>query len=182
LTFAADVARVRQDPYVTDRGIRDLETAEIAIRAALTGHLVFSTLHTNDAPSAITRLVDMGAEDYLIASSLLGVLAQRLVRVICPDCKTEVHPVPEMLDEIGFGGDPRSGPTASMKAAKTQHGICLASRIYELMIINDDIRKPTVAKPIRPDPEESDRKRNAVTGDDGWSRFARDHERAKFCA
>ena len=83
--------------------IRDLETAEIAIRAALTGHLVFSTLHTNDAPSAITRLIDMGAEDYLIASSLLGVLAQRLVRVICPHCKVEkCIPVPEMLDEIGF--------------------------------------------------------------------------------
>jgi type II secretory ATPase GspE/PulE/Tfp pilus assembly ATPase PilB-like protein len=91
--------------------IRDLETASIAIRAALTGHLVFSTLHTNDAPSAITRLVDMGAEDYLIASSLLGVLAQRLVRVICPHCKVEVFPVPEMLDEFGYRrGNNRGDP------------------------------------------------------------------------
>ena len=113
LTFASGLRHiVRQDPDVIMVGeIRDLETAEIAIRAALTGHLVFSTLHTNDAPSAIARLIDMGAEDYLIASSLLGVLAQRLVRVICPSCKEEVHPVPEMLDEIGFRrGDPRSGP------------------------------------------------------------------------
>ena len=67
--------------------IRDRETADIAIRAALTGHLVFSTLHTNDAPSAITRLTDMGVENYLITSSLVAVLAQRLVRVICPHCK-----------------------------------------------------------------------------------------------
>jgi general secretion pathway protein E len=79
---------VRQDPDVIMVGeIRDRETADIAIRAALTGHLVFSTLHTNDAPSAITRLTDMGVENYLITSSLVAVLAQRLVRVICPHCK-----------------------------------------------------------------------------------------------
>src|SRR5712691_2851007 len=79
---------VRQDPDVIMIGeIRDLETAEIAIRSALTGHLVFSTLHTNDAPSAVTRLVDMGVEDYLLASSLIGILAQRLVRDICKECK-----------------------------------------------------------------------------------------------
>ncbi len=71
--------------------IRDLETAEIAIRAALTGHLVFSTLHTNDAPSAFTRLVDMGIEPFLVASSVEAILAQRLVRTICKKCKTEVR-------------------------------------------------------------------------------------------
>src|SRR5471030_2009988 len=89
LTFSAGLRHiVRQDPDVIMIGeIRDLETAEIAIRSALTGHLVFSTLHTNDAPSAVTRLVDMGVEDYLLASSLVGVLAQRLVRVICKECK-----------------------------------------------------------------------------------------------
>ena len=91
LTFAAGLRSiVRQDPDVIMVGeMRDLETAEIGIRAALTGHVVFSTLHTNDAPSAIARLVDMGAEDYLLASSILGVLAQRLIRVICPHCKEE---------------------------------------------------------------------------------------------
>jgi type II secretory ATPase GspE/PulE/Tfp pilus assembly ATPase PilB-like protein len=100
LTFAAGLRHiVRQDPDVIMVGeIRDRETADIAIRAALTGHLVFSTLHTNDAPSAITRLTDMGVENYLITSSLVAVLAQRLVRVICPHCK-------------GAGGWP-SRPTA----------------------------------------------------------------------
>src|SRR3954451_11378581 len=90
LTFAAGLRHiVRQDPDVIMVGeIRDRETADIAIRAALTGHLVFSTLHTNDAPSAITRLIEMGVENYLISSSLVAVLAQRLVRVICPRCKT----------------------------------------------------------------------------------------------
>src|SRR5205085_3003099 len=89
LTFAAGLRHiVRQDPDVIMVGeIRDRETADIAIRAALTGHLVFSTLHTNDAPSAITRLVDMGIENYLITSSLVAVLAQRLVRLICNACK-----------------------------------------------------------------------------------------------
>ena len=89
LTFAAGLRHiVRQDPDVIMVGeIRDRETADIAIRAALTGHFVFSTLHTNDAPSAITRLTDMGVENYLITSSLVAVLAQRLVRVICRNCK-----------------------------------------------------------------------------------------------
>jgi general secretion pathway protein E len=153
LTFASGLRHiVRQDPDVIMIGeIRDLETAEIAIRAALTGHLVFSTLHTNDAPSAIARLIDMGAEDYLIASSLLGVLAQRLVRVICPTCKTETHPVPEMLDEIGFRrGDPRGEPDRFFEGRgcdQCSHtGFIGRMGIYELMAINDDIRKLTVAK------------------------------------
>jgi general secretion pathway protein E len=153
LTFASGLRHiVRQDPDVIMIGeIRDLETAEIAIRAALTGHLVFSTLHTNDAPSAITRLIDMGAEDYLIASSLLGVLAQRLVRVICPSCKTETHPVPEMLDEIGFRrGDPRGEPDRFFEGRGCEQcshtGFIGRMGIYELMAINDDIRKLTLAK------------------------------------
>src|SRR6202790_3666981 len=89
LTFASGLRHiVRQDPDVIMVGeIRDRETADIAIRASLTGHFVYSTLHTNDAPSAITRLTDMGVENYLITSSLVAVLAQRLVRVICTDCK-----------------------------------------------------------------------------------------------
>ena len=131
--------------------IRDLETAEIAIRAALTGHLVFSTLHTNDAPSAITRLIDMGVEDYLIASSLLGVLAQRLVRVSCPYCKTEVHPVPEMLTEIGFKrGDPTGGPDRFYEGRGCGYcsntGFTGRVGIYELMPIDDSLRKLIVAK------------------------------------
>jgi type IV pilus assembly protein PilB len=81
--------------------IRDGETAEIAIRAALTGHLVFSTLHTNDAPSAITRLIDMGVEPFLVASSVKMVLAQRLLRRLCPACKREKAPPLELIEELG---------------------------------------------------------------------------------
>jgi general secretion pathway protein E len=153
LTFASGLRHiVRQDPDVIMVGeIRDLETAEIAIRAALTGHLVFSTLHTNDAPSAITRLIDMGVEDYLIASSLLGVLAQRLIRVNCSYCKAEVHPVPEMLDEIGFKrGDSKSGPNRFYEGHGCEYcsntGFTDRVGIYELMPVNDDIRKLIVAK------------------------------------
>ena len=96
LTFANGLRSfLRQDPDVIMVGeIRDLETAEIAIQASLTGHLVFSTIHTNDAAGAITRLVDMGVEPFLVASSLVGVLAQRLVRMLCPDCKEAYEPSP----------------------------------------------------------------------------------------
>ena len=104
LTFAAGLRHiVRQDPDVIMIGeIRDLETADIAIRSSLTGHLVFSTVHTNDAPSAVTRLVDMGVEDYLLASSLIGILAQRLVRVNCKGCKKAEKVPAGLLQEASF--------------------------------------------------------------------------------
>ena len=103
LTFATGLRSIlRQDPDIVMVGeIRDLETAEIAIHAALTGQFVFSTLHTNDAPSALTRLIDMGIEPFLISSSVIGVLAQRLVRVICPKCKISYVPHPEEARELG---------------------------------------------------------------------------------
>jgi len=181
LTFAAGLRHiVRQDPDVIMVGeIRDLETAEIAIRAALTGHLVFSTLHTNDAPSAIARLIDMGAEDYLIASSLLGVLAQRLVRVICPSCKTEIHPVPEMLDEIGFrSGNRRGEPDRFYDGRGCENcgntGFIGRVGIYELMTVNDDIRKLTIGKAD----SNQIRKKALESGmrslrDDGWLKVRR---------
>ncbi|HEV7737382.1 MAG TPA: type II secretion system ATPase GspE [Chlamydiales bacterium] len=105
LDFAKGLRSIlRQDPDVIMIGeIRDRETAEIAIQASLTGHLVLSTLHTNDAPSALTRLADMGIEPYLLASSILGVLAQRLVRRICPDCKISYVPSAEELKELNLG-------------------------------------------------------------------------------
>src|SRR5438874_11366661 len=108
LTFATGLRHiVRQDPDVILVGeIRDLETADIAIQAALTGHLVFSTLHTNDAPGAITRLQDMGVEAYLVASVLEGVLAQRLVRRICQGCR--VPDTPTIGDLEALGVDPRA--------------------------------------------------------------------------
>ncbi len=107
LTFATGLrAILRQDPDVIMVGeIRDGETAEIAVHAALTGHLVLSTLHTNDAPSAIARLADLGIEPFLIASSLEGVIAQRLVRKICPNCRVSYRPSEEELRELGISGD-----------------------------------------------------------------------------
>ncbi|MEM1061155.1 MAG: ATPase, T2SS/T4P/T4SS family [Planctomycetota bacterium] len=109
LTFASALrAILRQDPDVIMIGeIRDAETAEVAIQAALTGHLVLSTLHTNDAVGAITRLRDMGVASYKIASAFSGVIAQRLVRQICPDCKTRYYPSAETFDLVGFEGDRR---------------------------------------------------------------------------
>src|SRR5207249_5007584 len=110
LTFARALrAILRQDPDIIMIGeIRDLETAQIAVQASLTGHLVLATLHTNDAASAVTRLADMGVEPYLLASSLLGVLAQRLVRCLCPECREAVAPTAgeaSVLEQLGL---PRS--------------------------------------------------------------------------
>jgi type IV pilus assembly protein PilB len=94
---------LRQDPNVIMIGeIRDVDTAEIALQSSLTGHLVLSTLHTNDAPSAVTRLIDIGMPPYMIASSVMGVIAQRLVRVICPECKEEYLPKPDLLDRMSL--------------------------------------------------------------------------------
>jgi type II secretion system protein E len=145
LTFAMGLRHIlRQDPNVIMVGeIRDLETAEIAIRAALTGHLVFSTLHTNDAPSAFTRLIDMGIEPFLVASSVEAVMAQRLVRNICPHCMVEQKVERDYLEKIGF-------PAADIETAKFWRGAgCEQCRqlgyqgrqgIYELLILNEAIR------------------------------------------
>jgi len=137
LTFASGLRHiVRQDPDVIMVGeIRDRETADIAIRAALTGHLVFSTLHTNDAPSAITRLTDMGIENYLITSSIVGVLAQRLVRVICKHCK---QPAKRAMTPEG-----ETIPTFRGAGCAECHGTGYTARvgIFEMMDINDEIRK-----------------------------------------
>jgi len=137
LTFASGLRHiVRQDPDVIMVGeIRDRETADIAIRAALTGHFVYSTLHTNDAPSAITRMTDMGVENYLITSSLVAVLAQRLVRVICRHCR-----VPD-----GDVMTPQGELIPSYRGAGCEHcfGTGMRGRvgIFEMMELNDEIRK-----------------------------------------
>jgi general secretion pathway protein E len=104
LTFANALRSiVRQDPDVIMIGeIRDLETAQIAVQSALTGHLVLSTLHTNDAASTVNRLLDMGVEDYLLTSTVIGILAQRLVRTLCPLCKEAYTALPEVVDELGL--------------------------------------------------------------------------------
>jgi general secretion pathway protein E len=144
LTFASGLRSVlRQDPNVILVGeIRDLETAEIAIQASLTGHLVFSTLHTNDAASAITRMVDMGVEPFLVASSLVAVLAQRLVRVLCKDCRESYEATREELVEIGV-----RPPDRPVHVYRTQGcagcnytGYRGRVGIFELMLVDDDIR------------------------------------------
>ncbi|HET7788001.1 MAG TPA: type II secretion system ATPase GspE [Myxococcales bacterium] len=149
LTFANGLRSfLRQDPDVIMVGeIRDLETAEIAIQASLTGHLVLSTVHTNDAAGAITRLVDMGVEPFLVASSLMGVLAQRLVRVLCKDCRVPYVPEPEELKEIGLTPEQVREATGGMiykpdgceQCNKT--GYRGRSGIYEVMLIDDEIRQ-----------------------------------------
>ena len=149
LTFAAGLRSiVRQDPDVIMVGeMRDLETVEIGIRSALTGHLVFSTLHTNDAPSAIARMVDMGAEDYLLASSILGVLAQRLVRVICSNCKEEQEMETSFLEEIGLSLDAQTRVYQG-KGCKECGNTGYQGRIgiFELMLMNEDIRRLTITR------------------------------------
>jgi general secretion pathway protein E len=144
LTFAGGLRSfLRQDPDVIMVGeIRDKETAEIAVQASLTGHLVLSTVHTNDAPGAVTRLVDMGVEPFLVASSLIGVLAQRLVRTICPKCPEDYVPTAEELRGIGLDA-------SKVKVLKRGRG-CLHCQqsgyrgrtgIYELMLVDDEVRK-----------------------------------------
>jgi len=142
LTFANGLRSiVRQDPDVILVGeIRDRETAEIAIQAALTGHLVFSTLHTNDSASAITRLIDMGIEPFLISSSVIAILAQRLVRTVCTDCREAYVPDEEILNNIGLSSEIVKGKEI-YRAKGCQH--CLntgykgRSGIFEFMILDD---------------------------------------------
>jgi general secretion pathway protein E len=145
LTFAAGLRSIlRQDPDVIMIGeIRDRETAEIAIHASLTGHLVFSTLHTNDAASAATRLIDMGIEPFLVASSVLAVLAQRLLRQVCSDCKQPYHPTDEELIRLGIV-PPRVRPTFYRGAgcpACSQTGYRGRTGIFELLVLDDEIRR-----------------------------------------
>jgi general secretion pathway protein E len=150
LTFAASLRHiVRQDPDIIMIGeIRDLETAEIAMRAALTGHLVFSTLHTNDAPSAVTRLTDMGVEHYLVSSSLVAVLAQRLVRVLCPDCRKPYAADGDELRKEGWEG--ASGPLTLYRAEGCAHcahtGFLGRVGIFEFMELDEGIRRAIVAR------------------------------------
>ncbi|MBI2217629.1 MAG: type II secretion system ATPase GspE [Candidatus Rokubacteria bacterium] len=143
LTFANGLRHiVRQDPDVILVGeIRDLETAEISIQAALTGHLVFSTLHTNDAPAAITRLQDMGVEPYLVASVLEGVLAQRLVRRICAACRVRETPEPADLEALGLDVDPAT-PLWRGKGCDECRSTGYRGRtgIYEMFVIGEDVR------------------------------------------
>ena len=151
LTFATALrAFLRQDPDVIMVGeIRDLETAEIAVQASLTGHLVLSTVHTNDAPSTATRLGDMGVEPFLISASLTGALAQRLARRICPKCKEEYQPPRETL--LRFGFDPLKAPDQKFWRGRgcdncKQTGYKGRTGIYELMRINEEMQELIVRR------------------------------------
>lgn len=169
LTFAAGLRHiVRQDPDVIMVGeIRDRETADVAIRAALTGHFVYSTLHTNDAPSAITRLTDMGVENYLIVSSLTAVLAQRLVRVICPHCKR-----PD-----GQAANPWGELIPTFRGPGCEHCFGTGYRgrvgIFELMELNEELRRLIMQNSDASLLTESARRGGMRTlREDGWQKVA----------
>ncbi len=146
LNFAAALRSfLRQDPNIVLVGeIRDFETAEIAIKAALTGHMVLSTLHTNDAPSTISRMVNMGIEPFLVATSVNIIQAQRLIRRICKDCKTEAQVPVEALIETGFS--PEEAKTIKVykgKGCQTCNGTGYKGRVglYEVMEVTDELRE-----------------------------------------
>jgi general secretion pathway protein E len=151
MTFATSLRHVlRQDPDVIMVGeVRDIETARMAIQSSLTGHLVFSTLHTNDSAGAVTRLLDLGLEPYLVSSSLIAVIAQRLVRKVCPNCRQKYQPTPHELRELGLGSVQVSGLTENDVAFFVgtgcdkcfQTGYRGRTGIYEMMLINDEIQE-----------------------------------------
>ncbi len=151
LTFDKGLrALLRQDPDVMMVGeIRDGETARIAIQAALTGHLVFSTLHTNDAPSSVTRLLDIGVEPYLVASSVIAVIAQRLVRVICPECRSEYEPTQEELDEVGLTREQLVDGLVYLGMGCErciETGYVGRTAIYEILTITEQVREKVIAR------------------------------------
>jgi len=167
LTFASGLrAILRHDPDVIMVGeIRDLETAQTAVHASLTGHLVFATLHTNDAPGAVTRLVDMGIEPFLVSASLAGVLAQRLLRAVCHRCKEPYDPPTALLKEAGlldrkeevtfYRG--RGCPACNQTGYRGRTGI------FELMTVTDDIREAVLNKASAKELYELARKHNLRT-------------------
>ena len=175
LTFASGLRHiVRQDPDVIMVGeIRDVETADISIHAALTGHLVFSTLHTNDAPGALTRLLDMGVEPYLVASVLEGVLAQRLVRLSCQACRVPDQLEPKDLRAMGVEAVPPDAVLLRGKGCAECRGTGYRGRagIYELLLMTEEFRSMTLRKV----PGHEIRQRAVATGmvtlrQDGWAK------------
>jgi type II secretion system protein E len=176
LTFASGLRHIlRQDPDVIMVGeVRDLETAEIAIRAALTGHLVFSTLHTNDAPGAITRLIDMGIEPFLVSSSVEALIAQRLIRTLCKACKEEYKPDLEFLRQVGF-------PAGEIGKAKFHRGRgCEECRftgfkgrsaIYEILVMSEALRPLIIERASSSSIKQAAVARGMRTlRDDGWDK------------
>ena len=166
---------VRQDPDVIMVGeVRDAQTADVAIQAALTGHLVFSTVHTNDAAGAITRLLDMGVENYLISSALIGVLAQRLVRVICRKCIEPINVSTTLISEMRTH-EQGSINTFHGKGCKECSDTGFRGRvgIYELLVVDDSIRQHILNKSTSQEIREIARKKGMTTlREDGWKKVA----------
>lgn len=175
LTFAQGLRSVlRHDPDVLMVGeVRDYETAEIAIRSALTGHLVFSTLHTNDAAGAITRLLDMGVEAFLVSSSLECLIAQRLVRLICNNCKTKIEPNKKILKDLGLGSDINKIELFEGKGCQECKFTGFKGRtgIYEILKLSEETRQMILSKH-----SSQDIKRKAISQGmrtlllDGWQK------------
>jgi general secretion pathway protein E len=178
LTFAKGLRSiVRQDPDIILVGeIRDRETAEIAIQSALTGHLLFSTLHTNDAPGAVTRLLDMGVENFLLSSTLLGVLAQRLVRVICTNCKEETIPEKRLIRSMGIDPD-KAGEMVFYhgRGCEVCRGTGFRGRtaIFEYLAVDDEIRREIVANASTERIKDVAIRKGMITlRQDGWRKVA----------
>jgi type IV pilus assembly protein PilB len=151
VTYARVLRTVlRQDPDKILIGeIRDQETAAVAVEASLTGHTVFSTLHTNDAPSTVTRLIDMGIEPFMITATLEAVVAQRLVRTICPDCKTAYEPGDEVLMELGAAGERLRGARFHFgKGCERCHHTGYKGRtgVFEILMVGDQLREAILAR------------------------------------
>jgi len=179
LTFAACLRSIlRQDPDVIMVGeIRDLETASISIEAALTGHLVLSTLHTNDAPGAITRLIDMNVEPFLVTSTIEGVLAQRLVRTICTGCREVSHPTEEMLLELGVTPDMTEGVTFYQGkgcADCNYSGYRGRIGIFEILTVSEEIKNLILDRAPTSVIRRQARKEGMKTmREDGWEKIVR---------
>lgn len=146
ITFATGLRHiVRQDPDIIMVGeVRDLETARISIQSALTGHLVFSTMHTNDSAGAVTRLLDLGIESYLVSSSLIAIVAQRLVRLICPECAIEYEPEEAVIRNLGLAPEEHTGRTfrrGSGCDACMGRGYAGRTGIFEILVVDDEIRQ-----------------------------------------
>jgi general secretion pathway protein E len=176
LTFTGGLRSiVRQDPDIILVGeIRDKVTADIAIQSALTGHLLFSTLHTNDSAGAITRLLDMGVENFLLSSTLLGVLAQRLVRVICPGCKTRIEPEVRFLKSMGV--EPEHAGNMAFFSGKgcpeCRHtGFKGRIAIFEYLHIDESIRREIIKRSSTEIIKKAALEKGMVTlRQDGWNK------------
>ncbi|MCS6863037.1 MAG: GspE/PulE family protein, partial [Abditibacteriales bacterium] len=173
LTFAAGLRTVlRQDPEVIMIGeIRDAETAEIAVRAGLTGHLILSTVHARSAPAVFVRLIEMGIEPFLVASSVTAVVAQRLVRVICPECRTSDQPDPDVLHRLNA---PREA-VSFQRGAGCEHcngtGYRGRTGIFQILMVDDALRELMLRKASVPAFEQTVADRRAPTLlDDGWAK------------